>query len=321
MEELKQYHALLEGALVDFPEARTPENLYDPIRYIISLGGKRLRPILTLMACEAMGSNPETAINQALAVELFHNFSLIHDDIMDAADLRRGKLTVHKKWGTNTAILSGDALLVLAYRILTKDCDPIQIPALLEIFNQTALEVCEGQQMDMNFELETSVAEPAYIEMIRLKTSVLLGCALKLGAIRAQASATDAEHWYQFGCDLGIAFQIQDDILDLYGDPEKFGKMVGGDVMVGKKTLLMLHALNHQTIGPKTIEILQTIMGEARLAPIKELFEACGAKQHATKVMETYYTSAIGHLKALQLPPERQAVLGKFAKYLFERDH
>lgn len=321
MEQLKNYHTLLEGALKSFPEFRTPENLYDPIRYILKLGGKRLRPILALMACEAMGKNPAAAINQSLAVELFHNFSLIHDDIMDAADLRRGQETVHKKWGENTAILSGDAMLVLAYRALTKDCEPNQIPALLEVFNQTALEVCEGQQMDMNFEATHEVSAAAYLEMIRLKTAVLLGCALKLGAIRAGANQTDAAHWYQFGCDLGVAFQIQDDILDLYGDPEKFGKMVGGDVMAGKKTLLMLHALNHPSIGLKTHNALTTYQGADRIAPIKQLFEACGAKAYANAVMQNYYDNALKHLQALGLPQKKAAVLEGFAKYLFERDH
>jgi geranylgeranyl diphosphate synthase type II len=321
MEILKNYFAILEGRIADFPEARTPENLYDPVRYILKLGGKRLRPILALMACKALGKNPEEALNQALAVELFHNFSLIHDDIMDAADLRRGKSTVHKIWGTNTAILSGDAMLVLAYRTLTDGCDAQQIPALLETFNQTALEVCEGQQMDMNFETATAVSEADYLEMIRLKTSVLLGCALKLGAIKAHATSEQAASFYNFGCDLGVAFQIQDDILDLYGDPEKFGKMVGGDVMAGKKTLLMLHALDHKEWGKQTAEILEKLEGAARIEPIKEIFEQTDARAHAEAQMNNYYQRALGHLKNIQLPSEKEAELESFAKFLFERDH
>ncbi|PRD52668.1 polyprenyl synthetase family protein [Sphingobacterium gobiense] len=232
----KAFQNYLEKA--HFPQA--PQYLYDPIRYILSLSGKRIRPLLVLMGAELFDKSVvEQALPASAAIEFFHNFSLIHDDIMDVAPLRRGKPTVHQKWNDNVAILSGDALLIKAYQELAK-CPTEKIPSLLHLFNVTSLQVCEGQQYDMDFEMRTQVSEPEYIDMIRLKTSVLLGCALQMGAIIAGADERSQTLLYDFGVNLGIAFQLQDDILDVYGNPKSFGKQVGGDILSNKKTILFI---------------------------------------------------------------------------------
>ncbi|CAG0907532.1 unnamed protein product, partial [Cyprideis torosa] len=239
---LTQLQELVKTELKNIELAKEPKGLYEPVSYILALGGKRLRPVLTLLSC-GMYSDPKRALPQALAVEVFHNFTLIHDDIMDDAPLRRGKQTVHEKWDINTAILSGDVTLVKAYQLLS-DCNPTKLLALLELFNKTAVEVCEGQQLDVDFESKDDVSEEEYIRMIQLKTSVLLGCALQMGAIVGGASEEDANNLYQFGLLLGTAFQIKDDLLDCFGDPDIFGKQVGGDIIANKKTLLLIHAKN-----------------------------------------------------------------------------
>jgi len=219
-----------------------PKNLYEPIDYILKLGGKRIRPVLTLMAADIFSSDFKRALPAALAVEVFHNFTLIHDDIMDAAPLRRGKATVHEKWDTNTGILSGDAMLILAYQYF-ENYEPIVFQKLAKLFSKTALEVCDGQQLDVDFETRNDVTIPEYINMIRLKTSVLVAAALKMGAIVAEANDENANLIYDFGLNLGLAFQLQDDYLDTFGDPETFGKQVGGDIIENKKTYLYLKAL------------------------------------------------------------------------------
>jgi geranylgeranyl diphosphate synthase, type II len=321
MKQLGIYAKLIEDGLQQLPAwQRQPQNLYEPIRYILQLGGKRLRPALALMAAKAFGANPEEALPQALAVELFHNFSLIHDDIMDKAPLRRGAPTVHEKWDANAGILSGDAMLVLAYKELA-NCKPEFLPALLRSFNLTALEVCEGQQMDMNFETQDAVTQEDYLQMICLKTSVLLGCALQMGAIVAGANEQDARLIYDFGCKLGIAFQIQDDILDVFGDPEKFGKTQGGDLIAGKKTILMLHALRHPELGQTVKETLAKITGAARVAHLTPLWISTGAKAYAEKVMRNYYDEALEALHQMSISREQLGELENFAAYLFYRDH
>ncbi len=219
----------------------SPHNLYHPISYFLSLGGKKMRPVLTLMGCELFQKDYSIAKNAALAVELFHNFSLVHDDIMDAAPLRRGQETVHQKWDNNVGILSGDAILILAYQKLAT-YEPNILAKLLPIFNQTAIEVCEGQQYDMDFESRDDVSISEYLQMIKFKTAVLLGCSLKMGAIIGKSSEADANELYNFGVNLGLAFQLQDDILDVYADQNKFGKQVGGDIIANKKTYLLLKA-------------------------------------------------------------------------------
>ncbi len=221
-----------------------PRTLYDPARYTLSLGGKRLRPLLTLMATDLFGKDVDEALDAATAVEIFHNFSLLHDDLMDKADMRRGYPTVHKKWDANSAILSGDAMVIEAYRYIAKV--PVALlPEILDTFSTAAIQICQGQQHDMDFEKRTDVSEKEYLEMIRLKTAVLIGCALKLGAIIAGASSQDAQFMYEYGINLGLAFQLKDDLLDVYGDPRTFGKKIGGDILCNKKTFLLIKALKN----------------------------------------------------------------------------
>jgi geranylgeranyl diphosphate synthase, type II len=234
MQKIQAYRELIEAEIAQIRIPQEPERLYTPIRYLLGLGGKRMRPVLSMLAAELFGADPKKALNPGLAIEFFHNFSLIHDDIMDEAPLRRGFETVHQKWNGKVALLSGDALFVVAYQYLARN-ESKYINPLLHLFSVTVMEVCEGQQMDMDFEERNDVTIPEYIEMIRLKTSVLLGGALEMGAIVADASDEDRKHIYLFGQHIGIAFQLQDDILDLYGDPEKFGKQIGGDVIAKQK--------------------------------------------------------------------------------------
>ena len=225
------------------PYDRCPSSLYEPIRYVLSLGGKRIRPVLMLLGYQLFHDQPEQIMMQALGLETYHNYTLLHDDLMDNASLRRGHATVHCKWNANTAVLSGDSMLVLAYQRMAQ-CDSRHLPAIMELFTETALEIGEGQQYDMDFETRNDVTEEEYIEMIRLKTSVLLACALKMGAILADASQEDANLLYQFGEKVGLAFQLQDDLLDVYGDEKVFGKAIGGDITSNKKTYMLINAVN-----------------------------------------------------------------------------
>jgi geranylgeranyl diphosphate synthase type II len=306
-------------AALDFPQE--PANLYDPLRYFMQLGGKRMRPMLTLMGSALFGKPAEKALHAALAVEIFHNFSLIHDDIMDEAPLRRKQPTVHTRWNTNIAILSGDVLLVKAYQEICKQ-DAAVLPELLAVFNQTAVEVCEGQQSDMDFEQQSDVSIAAYIEMIRLKTSVLLGCALEMGAIVAEASLTDRKLIYEFGQHIGIAFQIQDDILDLYADPEKFGKQVGGDVLANKKTLLYLKA--KELANPAQLHELETLQSAKdpaeKVDGVRNLFDALQVKQEARKIMDLHYEIALKALAAIDVAEDRKKDLRELADYLLVRE-
>jgi geranylgeranyl diphosphate synthase type II len=321
MSRIAQLSAYLENEIqsIDFP--RNPANLYDPLRYFLTLGGKRMRPMLTLLGAELFNVPCEKAIHAALAVEIFHNFSLIHDDIMDEAPLRRSQPTVHTKWNSNIAILSGDVLLVKAYQEICKQ-DALTIPNLLEIFNKTAIEVCEGQQMDMDFETRNNVTISEYIEMIGLKTSVLLGCALQMGAIVAEANQEDQALIYTFGEHIGIAFQIQDDILDLYADPEKFGKQVGGDVIANKKTLLLLKA--YELASPEELNTLQTLQHEKNLAlkveNTRNLFDQLGVKQAARDLMDEHYAIASKALNQLSVSSNQKKPLLELAEMLLHRE-
>lgn len=322
MRDLAVYSTLLENEInqLDFP--KTPSNLYDPLRYFMQLGGKRMRPVLTFLGAELFGLQKEAVINAALSVEVFHNFTLIHDDIMDEAPLRRAKETVHTKWNQNIAILSGDVLFVKAYQLLAKQ-DPKHLAELLHVFNRTAQEVCEGQQMDMDFESRSDVRIEEYVEMIRLKTSVLLGCALELGAIVAEANADDRQHLYDFGQHLGIAFQIQDDILDLYADPEKFGKQVGGDVISNKKTLLNLKAKELANSAQR--ELLSQLETEQdlilKVSKTRDLFSDIGAREACEVEMKKHYDFAMNSLKQINVADQNKLSLIALADFLMQRDN
>lgn len=321
MEAITHQFTYLEAEIskLDFPD--TPSNLYDPLRYFMHLGGKRMRPMLTLMGAELFGIPRENAIHAALSIEIFHNFSLIHDDIMDEAPLRRKQPTVHSKWNQNVAILSGDVLLVKAYQEICKQ-DPEVLPELMQIFNKTAVEVCEGQQMDMDFETMTSVSIPDYIEMIRLKTSVLLGCALEMGAIVAKTTQANKKLIYEFGQHIGIAFQIQDDILDLFADPDKFGKQVGGDVIANKKTLLLLKAFEVADEAQKGK--LNALAGESdhavKVEETRALFVALGVKEAARKMMDEHYAIAMKALEQVTVAEANKKDLKELADYLLVRE-
>jgi geranylgeranyl diphosphate synthase type II len=320
MQNINPYITYFEGELSKYDFPSKPENLYDPLRYFMQIGGKRLRPVLSLLGAELFNADKSRALPAALAVELFHNFSLIHDDIMDEAPLRRGMETVHLKWNTNIAILSGDVLLVKAYQILCQS-EVKYLSSLMHVFNQTAIEVCEGQQMDMDFESRSEVFQDEYIDMIRLKTSVLLGCALKMGAIIAEAPVKDAELLYQFGVELGIAFQIQDDILDLFADPEKFGKQVGGDVMANKKTLLYILAQGLVTHTDAMIlgELVNEKDSIYKVHKTKEIYERIGARFACEQQMKLHYNNAMNALKQINVPEESKRNLIELADFLMVR--
>lgn len=310
-------------ALNDFSSKQKQFPLYEPIAYMMSLGGKRLRPLMVLAAADAYSGSSKEAIPAAMAVEVFHNFTLMHDDIMDEAPLRRGKTTVHEKWNANSAILSGDAMLVQAYACLAES-PASSLAQLLAIFNQTALEVCEGQQLDMDFEQRGQVELPEYIEMIRLKTSVLLAAALKMGAIIGGANKNDADHLYKFGESMGLAFQLQDDFLDAFGDPEKFGKQVGGDIISDKKTYLWIRCMEKASEADlKTVDswIGERNKGEEKVKFFKALFAKLEVDSEIQNTMESYYQDAMTHLNQANLKEEAQQFFSSFARTLMVREN
>lgn len=317
MEQLQELIAFVEQRAGAHRFPNTPENLYDPLRYFMTLGGKRMRPALTIMGGNLFGIPKEESVHAALAIEFFHNFSLIHDDIMDLAPVRRGKTTVHEKWNQNIAILSGDVLFVEAYAQLANYSDE-RLPLLLKRFNDTAREVCEGQQMDMDFENRETVSANEYIEMIRLKTSVLLGCALEFGAILGRQNEETRKQLYQFGVSLGIAFQIQDDILDLYADPEKFGKQVGGDILSNKKTLMLITAL--QTGDSRVTELLSMPADEKKITLAQSLFRELGVVEQVQAEMERYYQNAQNALQAIRNQGMNTESLSQLSDFLIQRD-
>ena len=310
---------LIENAIPKIAYPANPANLYEPIKYIMSLGGKRIRPVMVLMATELFTDEVEKAIDVALAIETFHNFTLVHDDIMDNAPLRRGKQTVHEKWGVNNAILSGDVMMVESNKHLSK-VDIGVLKPVLDTFNQTAQGVCEGQQLDMEFETRDDVSIEEYIEMIRLKTAVLLGGAMKLGAIVGGADDKNAALLYQFGENLGVAFQLQDDILDVYGDPEKFGKQVGGDIISNKKTFLHLTA--KQLINSEETNVLlgNHESTEQKVSAVTELYNSYGIKQLSNAKMKQYLTKAYQALDALEVAENRKTYLRELTKQIMERE-
>lgn len=323
MDIFQKYKALIEKEIDQLNyNFKQPGNLYEPIHYILHLGGKRMRPILCIMASDLFEGSRSNSLSQAMTVELFHNFSLIHDDIMDEAPLRRGKETVHEKWNSNIGILSGDAMLVKAYEFLAK-AESQHLPDLLKVFNQTALEVCEGQQLDMDFEVRNDVSIPDYLQMIEMKTAVLLGAALQMGAIVAGANSEDQKNLYEFGKNIGIAFQLQDDILDVYADPEKFGKQVGGDIISNKKTFLLLRAF--ELADEKNREALKSWMEKEEFNPeekvreITKIYNALNVRSLATAQMNEYFDSGMQAMERIQQPDELKLPLQNLAKELMLR--
>jgi geranylgeranyl diphosphate synthase type II len=324
MKDLKHLQVIISEAVNELALPGFPAALYEPIGYILSLGGKRMRPALLLMACDLFGGDVDEAILPALAIEVFHNFTLMHDDIMDNAPLRRGKVTVHERWNRNAAILSGDVMLVKSYDLM------MQVPGhllrtILDIFNTTAVGVCEGQQIDMEFEERNDVSIDEYLEMIRLKTAVLLGGALKIGALIGGADKKDAELMSSFGENLGIAFQLQDDILDVYGDPEKFGKQVGGDIISNKKTFLLIKAFEMAgALEAKALSNWTTITQfdtTEKVNAVTEIYNALQVRQYAESAMQNYSNKAFKALDAINLPDAHKQYLRDFADGLLVREN
>ena len=303
--------------------ARQPMNLYEPVKYILSLGGKRIRPAMMLMAYNMFRDDVEKILDPALALEIYHNFTLLHDDLMDNADVRRGKPTVHKRWDANTAILSGDVMLTLADVYMSR-VDDAYFRDVMATFHTTSIEIAEGQQYDMDFETRNDVAEAEYIEMIRLKTSVLLACALKIGAILGGASKEDAEHLYRLGESIGLAFQLRDDYLDVYGDPKVFGKKVGGDILCNKKTYLYINALRladqEQRAALDYWATATDIVPEEKVAAVTAIYTALGLPEMSRNIEEQYYRRAQASLEALSVAEDKKQVLREFMAALMERD-
>ena len=302
---------------------REPKSLYDPIKYVLSLGGKRIRPVLMLLGYNLWKDDPERILMPAVAVETYHNYTLLHDDLMDNADKRRGHDTVHKKWDANTAILSGDAMLVVAYQRLAS-VDQTKLKPVLDLFTETALEIDEGQQFDIDFENRSDVKEEEYIEMIRLKTSVLLACALKIGAILANAPVTDAEALYKFGEQLGLAFQLQDDLLDVYGDTKVFGKEIGGDIMCNKKTFMLINAFNRAN-DAQLKELQKWCSGEKfdrkeKVAAVTQLYDEIGIRQLCEAKIEYYFEESKKWLDKVSVPEERKAHLRAYVNQMMKRE-
>ena len=300
----------------------TPAALYDPVDYILHLGGKRIRPLLTLMAAEAAGADLEQALPAARAIEVFHNFSLVHDDIMDEAPLRRGKATVHEKWDSNTAILSGDVMLVLAYEALNAYPSPL-FKSLTQLFSKTAREVCEGQQHDMDFPQQATVSQAQYLEMIRLKTAVLLGCALQMGAMIGGLSSQESQPFYDYGILLGLAFQLQDDYLDAFGDPATFGKQVGGDIIENKKTMLYILTMEKGTASVKH-QLRDWCSQQAadpseKVAAVKALFKAAKADRAIQSLIKEYTDNALSKVALFPIEEQQKDRFRKFAQALMER--
>ena len=319
MHSIHQYQEFISDYLQSQSKNKEPKNLYEPIHYILQLGGKRMRPILTLMSAEVFDADYEKALPAALAVEVFHNFSLVHDDIMDAAPLRRGNITVHEKWDINTGILSGDAMLILAYQYF-EEYEPIIFRALAKLFSKTALEVCEGQQWDVDFESRSDVTIPEYLKMIECKTAVLVAAAMKMGAIIAKTSQENANLIYDFGLNLGLAFQLQDDYLDAFGNPETFGKQVGGDIIENKKTYLYLKAMEFASPNEKEELVhLFSIHPEDnsdKINSVKQIFHSSGAAQATQKAIEDFTLKAFETLEKMNVSLDKKAMLTNFGENL-----
>ena len=314
---------IVNDAVATSPFNGSPKGLYEPIRYVLSLGGKRIRPVLMLMGYNLYQDNVKSILGPAIGIETYHNYTLLHDDLMDRADVRRGKPCVHKVWNENTAILSGDAMLVLAYQQMAL-CDPCYLSEVMGVFTKTALEIDEGQQFDMDFETRNDVTEEEYIEMIRLKTSVLLACALKIGAILAGAPNKDLDALYTFGERIGLAFQLQDDYLDVYGNSVTFGKKIGGDILCNKKTFMLINALRKAT--PVQRQELQKWLDATnydkaeKIKAVTQLYSSIGVDKLAQQRINEYYGQAKEALAQVSLPAERKQILWEFAMQLLNRE-
>jgi len=322
MQAISQYQQLISDYFTALHLNKEPKNLYEPIEYILHLGGKRMRPILTLMAAEVFDVDCKKALAAATAIEVFHNFSLVHDDIMDDAPLRRGNETVHEKWNINTGILSGDAMLILAYQHF-EEYEPKIFRALAKLFSKTALEVCEGQQYDVDFETRDDVTIPEYLKMIEYKTAVLVGAAMKMGAIVAETSEENANLIYDFGLNLGIAFQLQDDYLDAFGNPETFGKQVGGDIIENKKTYLYLKAIEFaKSVEKEQLLHLFSIQPDDntdKINSVKEIFNQTGASQATQLAIKEYTFKAFETLEQMNIDAGKKALLKVFGENLMDR--
>lgn len=312
---------LINRYLDSLPYDRKPASLYAPIKYVLSMGGKRIRPTLMLLAYNLFKDDPEKILSSACALETYHNYTLLHDDLMDNADVRRGQPTVHKKWNANLAVLSGDSMLVLAYQRMTK-CDS-HLAEVLRLFTETALEIGEGQQMDMEFETRNDVCEEEYIEMIRLKTSVLLACAMKIGALLADAPADDADNLYRFGEKIGLAFQLQDDYLDIYGDPAVFGKAIGGDIVSNKKTYMLINAFNRADNAQRA-ELERWIRAtdfdrQEKVKAVTGLYDEMGIDRLAQQKIAGYFNESKTYLDRVGVSDERKSELMRYAQRMMKR--
>lgn len=312
---------LINRYLDSLPYDRKPASLYAPIKYVLSMGGKRIRPTLMLLAYNLFKDDPEKILSSACALETYHNYTLLHDDLMDNADVRRGQPTVHKKWNANLAVLSGDSMLVLAYQRMT-ECDS-HLAEVLRLFTETALEIGEGQQMDMEFETRNDVCEEEYIEMIRLKTSVLLACAMKIGALLADAPADDADNLYRFGEKIGLAFQLQDDYLDVYGDPAVFGKAIGGDIVSNKKTYMLINAFN-QADNAQRAELERWIRAtdfdrQEKVKAVTGLYDEMGIDRLAQQKIAGYFNESKTYLNRVGVSDERKSELMRYAQRMMKR--
>ena len=319
-ELLKMVNDYIEDATI----TRQPTSLYDPIKYVLSIGGKRIRPVLLLLTYKMYRDDIERVMPTAVGLETYHNYTLLHDDLMDKADMRRGMPTVHRKWDDNTAILSGDSMLVVAFQRVAQ-CPAENLQDILSLFTMTALEIGEGQQYDMDFENRMDVTEDEYIEMIRLKTSVLLACAVKMGAIMAGASDEDAKNLYAFGEKLGLAFQLQDDLLDVYGDPKVFGKAIGGDITSNKKTYMLINAILRAN-NEQREELIKWITTdnfdkEEKIKAVTKLYNKIGIRQLCEKKINDYFAEALTYLEKVNVPEEKKTALQRFTDQMMHREN
>ncbi len=325
MDYIYQIRKIFEQHLSHHPLSRPPHNLYDPADYILSLGGKRLRPLFALIGAELFESDVKNALNAAMAVEIFHNFTLLHDDVMDNADIRRGHATVHKKYNLNTAILTGDVMMIQAYQYLLDYEDPILVKKLLDTFNKMAFEVCEGQQLDIDFETRNDVTIPEYLDMITWKTSVLIAAAIQMGAIVAGASDADQKHIYEFAKYFGIAFQLQDDVLDTFGQSAEVGKKIGGDILQNKKTYLYLKSLEladekQQTLLKSLYQNEITLEDDQKIAQVTQIFKETNVTEYTRQVIEAYRDLSISHLSACTVQEDKKTMLTDFVNAMIFRE-